>query len=599
MATRPARRPEGPAQRLKGALVEASRSIFPSMGATEWRSVLRGEAAPRPNPRMRVHTNSFWYHIRPRALPIEATAWYYTFGLGWMSFFFFVLEAITGAILMVYYTPSPAAAYADMQKIMSDVPLGRLLRNMHRLGAHFMVAVVILHMMRTYFTASYKAPRQFIWVTGIILLIMTLVLSFSGYLLPWDQLAYWAVTIGSSMAEAAPLFGNAVNLLLRGGVDIGAGTLLRFYLLHIFALPMLTIIFISIHYYAVRKQEISPIHELFDANTKLGKPTKRKVPFLPDQVFFEIALIVLLTFAFVAINYFFWDAKLESHANPGVTPQHTKAPWYFLWLQGMLKFGDKIVFGLVLGPLVLVAPILLPYLDRNPSRRFKDRKVALTSGVIAMIFFAYVTYAGLPAYGIQETGSQEILTEFVPIEGEGVLDHTNWSALPNTPIVVTVTGQSQGLGTSTTTGEREGTSMVITDRDGNVIEESTFAPDAQELFHEFEEAIKHWMEIDPRFRNPIATMEIEPWTYVHNDNNELVRNAAGEPEVAVKKALITLKFESTQPSETDPTGFETVRNPETQQPEYSMSQQADFLHRDAQGRKLDETISTQRDASSR
>src|SRR5918998_1525451 len=202
MATRPARRPEGPVQRVKGALVEASRSIFPSMGAAEWRSVIRGEAAPRPNPRMRVHSNSFWYHIRPRALPLEATAWWYTFGLGWMSFFFFVLEAITGAILMVYYTPSPLVAYADMQKIISDVPLGRLLRNMHRLGAHVMVAVVILHMLRTYFTASYKAPRQFIWVTGVILLILTLVLSFSGYLLPWDQLAYWAVTIGSSMAEA-------------------------------------------------------------------------------------------------------------------------------------------------------------------------------------------------------------------------------------------------------------------------------------------------------------------------------------------------------------------------------------------------------------
>lgn len=589
MATRPARRPQGPAQRLKGALVEASRSIFPSMGASEWRSVLRGEAAPRPNPRMRVHTNSFWYHIRPRALPIEATAWYYTFGLGWMSFFFFVLEAITGAILMVYYTPSPAAAYADMQKIISDVPLGRLLRNMHRLGAHFMVAVVILHMMRTYFTASYKAPRQFIWVTGIILLICTLVLSFSGYLLPWDQLAYWAVTIGSSMAEAAPLFGSATNLLLRGGVDIGAGTLLRFYLLHIFALPMVTIILISIHYYAVRKQEISPIHELFDSNTRLGKPTRRKVPFLPDQVFFEIAIIVLLTFAFVAINYFFWDAALESHANPGVTPQHTKAPWYFLWLQGMLKFGDKIWFGLVLGPLVLLVPILLPYLDRNPSRRFKDRKVALASGVIAMIFFGFVTYAGLPAYGIQETGSQELLTEFVPIEGEGVLDETNWSALPSTPVVFTVTGQSQTLDTATT----------ITDPAGNVIEESALAQETLDLFHEFEEAVHGWMEVDPRFRNPVGTLAIEPWQYMHDDQDQLIRDANGEPMISVKKALVTLKFESTTPSDTDPTGFSTVTNPQTGQPEYSTSQQADFLHRDAQHRILEDNASAPRDASTK
>jgi ubiquinol-cytochrome c reductase cytochrome b subunit len=574
MATRPVGRPEGPVQRVKGALVEASRSIFPSMGAAEWRSVVRGEAAPRPNPRMRVHSNSFWYHIRPRALPLEATAWYYTFGLGWMSFFFFVLEAVTGAILMVYYTPSPLVAYADMQKIISDVPLGRLLRNMHRLGAHFMVAVVILHMMRTYFTASYKAPRQFIWVTGIILLIFTLVLSFSGYLLPWDQLAYWAVTIGSSMAEAAPLFGSATNLLIRGGVDIGAGTLLRFYLLHIFALPMLTIIFISIHYYAVRKQELSPIHELFapDNPRGWGKPTKRKVPFLPDQVFFEIALIVLLTFAFVAINYFFWDAKLESHANPGVTPQHTKAPWYFLWLQGMLKFGDKLIFGLILGPLVLVLPILLPYLDRNPSRRFADRKVAIAAGIIVTLGLGFVTYAGLPEYGIQQTGSQEILTEFVPIEGEGIVDHTNWSALPSTPVVYEVRG-SNGV-------VSEGT---ITDRDGNVIPTESLSEETRHLFEEFRHAVEHWVKVDPSFREPIATLVIEPWTYEVNDEGQPVVNGSGQPEIAIKKATVTVQTLSAQSTAAEPV--------------YNTSQQVDFLHRDAQGREVDDVISTERQAS--
>lgn len=586
MATRPARRPQGPAQRIKGALVEASRSIFPSMGAAEWRSVIRGEPAPRPNPRMRVHSNSFWYHIRPRALPLEATAWYYTFGLGWMSFFFFMLESITGAILMVYYTPSPLQAYADMQKIISDVPLGRLLRNMHRLGAHFMVAVVILHMMRTYFTASYKAPRQFIWVTGIILLIMTLVLSFSGYLLPWDQLAYWAVTIGSSMADAAPLFGSAANLLLRGGVDIGAGTLLRFYLLHVFALPALTILFISIHYYAVRKQELSPIHELFAPENPRGwgKPTKRKVPFLPDQVFFEIALIVLLTFAFVAINYFFWDAKLESHANPGVTPQHTKAPWYFLWLQGMLKFGDKLIFGLILGPLVLVLPILLPYMDRNPSRRFADRKVAITSGIIAMVFFGFVTYAGLPEYGIQQSGSQEILTEFVPIEGEGIVDHVPWSALPNTAVVYEVKAQN---GTTD--------SGTIYDLNGNTVDANTLTEETRHLFDEFREAVQHWVEVDRRFLNPTAKLSIEPWTYVTNEDGQVVNASDGQPAVAIKRATVVLDFQSTEVQEGNPNPVPLTNEDGT--PQISSSQQSDFLHRDSHEDRLEENASAPREAS--
>ncbi|HZG68279.1 MAG TPA: cytochrome bc complex cytochrome b subunit, partial [Herpetosiphonaceae bacterium] len=407
MATTPARRPEGPVQRFKGAVVEAGRSFFPSMGWKDWRSTIRGEAAPRPNPRMRVHNNSFWYHIRPRALPLEATAWYYTFGLGWLSTFFFVLEAVTGLVLMVYYTPSATQAYPDILRIVSDVPLGRLMRNMHRLGAHLMVAVVFLHMMRTYFTASYKAPRQFIWVTGVILLLFTLLLSFSGYLLPWDQLDYWAVTIGSSMAEAGPLVGNALNLLLRGAPDVGGGTLLRFYLLHIFMMPMLTLILISVHYYAVRKQEISPLHELFENRP----PTKRKIPFLPDQVFFELAVIALLTFAMIVINQYFWDAKLESHANPTQTPNHTKAPWYFLWLQGMLKFGDKLWFGLLWPPVIIGA----------------------------LLGMGFLSYAGLPQYGIQQTAGSEITTEWVPIEGEGIVDETHWSALPDIRTVFEVT----------------------------------------------------------------------------------------------------------------------------------------------------------------
>jgi len=589
MATRPAGRPESVPQRVKGALVEAARSIFPSMGAAEWRSVVRGEAAPRPNPRMRVHSNSFWYHIRPRALPLEATAWWYTFGLGWMSFFFFVLEAITGAILMVYYTPSPLVAYGDMQKIISDVPMGRLLRNMHRLGAHVMVAVVFLHMMRTYFTASYKAPRQFIWVTGVILLLVTLVLSFSGYLLPWDQLAYWAVTIGSSMAEAAPLFGSAINLLVRGGVDIGAGTLLRFYLLHIFALPMIAIIFISVHYYAVRKQELSPVHELFAPDNKRGwgKPTRRKVPFLPDQVFFETAVIVLLTFAFTIINYFFWDAALESHANPGATPQHTKAPWYFLWLQGMLKMGDKLWFGLIWPPVIIGGLLVLPYLDRNPSRRFADRKVALTGGVLALLYTGFLTYAGLPGYGIQETGSQELLTEFVPIEGEGIVDHVAWAALPDTPVLYTVTVNQQNQVASET----------YTDRQGNPVDENSLTEETRELFHEFRDAVVGWTRKDQRFIMPEATLAIEPWQYLNNEQAgqyEIVESD-GRPVLGVKKATVELRFRSTQ---VDPeTGEITLLNDADGQPQYSTTTQADFLERAAHEDQFEEEVSQPREAA--
>jgi quinol-cytochrome oxidoreductase complex cytochrome b subunit len=369
---------------------------------------------------------------------------------------------------------------------MTDVPLGNLMRNVHRLGAHLMVAIVTLHMVRTFVTASYKAPRQFIWVTGVLLLLTTLILSFSGYLLPWDQLAYWAVTIGSSMADATPLFGDAANKLLRGSVDVGGQTLLRFYLLHIFLLPGLAIILISVHYYAVRKQEISPIHELFDTMP----PTRRKIPFLPDQVYLEVAAIAFLTFGLIALNQFFWNAKLESHANPFVTPQHTKAPWYFLFLQGMLKVGDKFFFGLLLFGVMFVALMAIPYIDRNPSRKFKDRKVALAGLAVALLLLGFLTYAGLPAYGIQETATSELVFEWVPGEGEGKVDHVPFAALP----------------ASTCTYD----SFI---RGFTSCDQAALTDEARHLFEEFQADIDRWKEIDAPFREQggDATLTIAPW----------------------------------------------------------------------------------------
>jgi quinol-cytochrome oxidoreductase complex cytochrome b subunit len=475
------------------------------MGLQEWRSVMRGDAAPRPNPRMRVHNNSFWYHIRPRSLSEEATAWYYTVGLGWFSFYLFMVESITGLILMIFYVPSASEAYGSMVQIMTDVPLGNLMRNVHRLGAHLMVAIVFLHMVRTFITASYKPPRQFIWVTGVILLLVTLVLSFSGYLLPWDQLAYWAVTIGSSMADATPGLGDAINKLLRGAVDVGGQTLLRFYLLHVFLLPSVALLLISVHYYAVRKQEISPIHELFDNMP----PTRRKIPFLPDQVYFEVAAIAVLTFGLIFINQFFWNAKLEGHANPFVTPQHTKAPWYFLWLQGMLKVGDKFFFGLLLAGVMFGGLLLLPYIDRNPSRKLKDRKVALVGLVVSLVMLGFLTYAGLPAYGIQETATSELQFEWVPGEGEGKVDHVPFEALPKQLMTYDSATQRFIAG-----------------------DPSQLTPEAQELFREFQADVTRWRELDRPFaeQGGNAKLTIAPW----------VMNSQGEVELEKVTLVISV-----------------------------------------------------------
>src|SRR3990172_3907888 len=168
------------------------------------RGVLRDDPPGRPNPRLKPHAEGFWLHMKPTYYHNLVDGLYPTFRLGWLSVYAFAFEIITGVFLMIYYTPSPLIAYENMLDILSNVPFGRLMRDMHKLGAEVMVIVVALHMLRTFITGSYKFPRQFTWATGVILLGVTLFLSFSGYLLPWDQLSLWAVTIGGSMAEAAP-----------------------------------------------------------------------------------------------------------------------------------------------------------------------------------------------------------------------------------------------------------------------------------------------------------------------------------------------------------------------------------------------------------
>jgi hypothetical protein len=298
------------------------------------------------------------------------------------------------------------------------------------------------------------------------------------------------------MADATPGLGDAINKLLRGAVDVGGQTLLRFYLLHVFLLPSVALLLISVHYYAVRKQEISPIHELFDSMP----PTRRKIPFLPDQVYFEVAAIAVLTFGLIFINQFFWNAKLEGHANPFVTPQHTKAPWYFLWLQGMLKVGDKFFFGLLLAGVMFGGLLLLPYIDRNPSRKLKDRKVALAGLVVSLVMLGFLTYAGLPAYGIQETATSELQFEWVPGEGEGKVDHVPFEALPKQLVTYDSATKSYIAG-----------------------DPSQLTPESQALFAEFQADVDHWREQDEAFASQggQAKLTIAPWVMSEQGEIEL------------------------------------------------------------------------------
>ena len=164
-----------------------------------------------------------------------------------------VVLAATGILLMFYYVPSVEQAHNRMLDLSGTVAFGVLLRNMHRWAAHGMVAIVFLHMCRVFYHGAYKAPREFNWVIGVILLTLTLLLSFTGYLLPWDQLALWAVTVGTNMMGYTPVFGSSVKFVLLGSREIGNDTLLRWYVLHVLLLPFVTVIFMAVHFWRVRK----------------------------------------------------------------------------------------------------------------------------------------------------------------------------------------------------------------------------------------------------------------------------------------------------------------------------------------------------------
>ncbi|MDH3942750.1 MAG: cytochrome b N-terminal domain-containing protein [Anaerolineae bacterium] len=446
-------------QRIGQAIDNRVRIITAGLSLKELRAVMRGDPpTEKPNPRYKVITTSFIMHLRPRYYMAASTRFAHTFRLGWFTTFFFLVELFTGVILMVYYVPFPDNAYESILAIESNVFFGELMRDVHRLGAEAMVIFTWLHLFRTYFTGSYKGQRTFTWLTGVLLLFITAWLSFTGYLLTWDQLGYWAITVGSSITDAGPVAGPALNIILRGAPDIGAGGLLRFYLQHVILFPLIAVLLISIHYYKVSREHSISLPasvEEGDLPKEEKKDATKRIDLIPDLLTHELFLASIGIFLTLAILYFgLFDSPLETHANPQKTPLDTKAPWYFWWLQGMLKidpaqifenminpiigpigsiFGQtwqvelsklldsKFIMGLILPPALVGLLMAVPYIDRNPSRLAKNRKFAIGWGIAWIFILLALSYMGLPEYGIETPAATRIVQDLAPEEGLGPL----------------------------------------------------------------------------------------------------------------------------------------------------------------------------------
>jgi quinol-cytochrome oxidoreductase complex cytochrome b subunit len=245
-----------PKPSLKERMTKLGDSV---QGSQAWNSIFRPGSIFRkgytdsPRNRSYVVMNSVLYHLHPVKVKRHAVKVSYTLCLGGLSFFLFILLTVTGIFLMFFYRPTAAQAWNDIYNLQTGVTFGLLVRNMHRWAAHLMVLSVFLHMARVFYHGAYKPPREFNWVIGVILLTLTLLLSFTGYLLPWDQLALWAITVGTNIVGSAPVLGDSVVFVMRGGFEVGPNALIRFYTLHVIGLPLVAAIFMAVHFWRIRR----------------------------------------------------------------------------------------------------------------------------------------------------------------------------------------------------------------------------------------------------------------------------------------------------------------------------------------------------------
>ncbi len=381
--------------------------------------------------------SNFMLHWFPAKSYKPSMSWAYSFWLGTVSAALLFLLILSGLPLLFLYIPSVERAYASVKDIEYVITFGSWIRAVHRISAHLMVAAVFLHLVRVFLTGAYKngagggQKREWNWVMGVAMLLLTLFLSFTGYLLPWDQLAYWAVTVGTNIASSVPYVGPTIRELLIGGRTIEQATLIRFYVLHVLFLPMLVGVLFAYHMWRVRKDGGLARADAAATVPKAPQPASKSKTYtllgiargtspqvrassveapgvtvnsVPDLTR-RIAIVILGTIALVGILSVFVRSPLEEPANPIITPNPAKAPWYFLWLQEIVTdttvhIGSFTVNGAFLGGVLLPAALLAlmtvwPWLDRSPggaagvwfaaSRRRQNLVfLLLVAGVIAL-----------------------------------------------------------------------------------------------------------------------------------------------------------------------------------------------------------------------
>jgi quinol-cytochrome oxidoreductase complex cytochrome b subunit len=370
------RREHSPSPRITGFFHQIFRSIFPD------------PLIPKSDQeRKRYLLKNLILHFRPPTVPEKTLKFSLTWGLGGMAAVLIFLQLGTGLLLKFVYVPTPLGAYKSILVLSNEVVFGQLIRNIHHWSANFLVLIVFLHMLRVFFTGAFHPPRQFTWIIGLGLFCLVLTANFTGYLLPYDQLAYWAVTVSTGMLEYIPAVGYRLQEIIRGGNEIGPATLNIFFAIHTAIVPVGLIILMAFHFWRIRKSG-----GLVIPRSPGGKIEEKpiRVPTLPHLLLRELVVALALIAVVMVVSVFF-DVPLGDSANPGLSPNPTKAPWYFSGLQELLLHLHPL-FTVFIIPLVLVVALMgIPYLKYDTNTEgiwfasIKGRSIALIAGLIAIV----------------------------------------------------------------------------------------------------------------------------------------------------------------------------------------------------------------------
>ena len=333
----------------------------------------------------RKYFRNLLLHFRPSEVPERTLRLSLTWGLGGMGVVLVFLLIGTGLMLKFVYEPSPGHAYDSILYLESQVPFGQLLRNIHRWSGNGLIFVTFLHLLRVFYTSAFAPPRQLNWIFGLVLFSAVIFSNFTGYLLPWDQIAYWAITISTSMLDYLPVVGTGIKDWVLGGTEPGPVTLMNFYALHTAILPALLLFVLPFHFWRIRKANglVIPRSPTEDPGTR-----GPMVDAMPHLIVREVTTAVVLLAVILLIAMFF-DAPLADQANPGLSPNPTKAPWYFMGLQELLMHFHPVFAVFVIPSLMVAGLISIPYLNYQAEAAgvwfcsHKGRKMVLVAIVVA------------------------------------------------------------------------------------------------------------------------------------------------------------------------------------------------------------------------